>query len=171
MASVMVLVSPFLVLSTYYQQRALIGKNRLSDERMKSAAGILGEAITNIRTVYSFNAESRISNLYGDALERPYRAGVRNAHITGIGSEFFPPKWTIRFMHRLTRPRDSHVPMMMVARTGGLAQALFFLTYAVGFSYGAHLLANQLIDARRMSRSFFAMTLTSTTLGQSISRT
>ena len=53
----------------------------------------------------------------------------------------------------------------------GVSQSLFSVTYAIGFTYGAYLLSHGLIDSRSMSRSFFAMTLTATTLGQSLSRT
>jgi len=138
MTLVLLLVAPLLVLSTYWQQRTLIGLNKTSVESLEASAKVAGEAIGNVRTVYAFNAEGTIVSLYSSALELPLKAGNRNAHVCGVGS--------------------------------GLAQLLFYVTYAIGFLWGAHLIALGLLDSRNLSRAFFAITLSATTIGQASAR-
>jgi ABC-type multidrug transport system fused ATPase/permease subunit len=62
--------------------------------------------------------------------------------------------------------RNAHV----VGIGTGLSQAMFFGMYAIGFSWGAHLLAKHLIESQQLSRSFFAITMSSTAVGQTMAR-
>lgn len=78
--------APMLSAATYWQSRQLTAQNTKSQDSLKASSSILSEAVGNVRTVFSFNAQSKLVSLYNASLEEPKLAGVKNAHVCGVGS-------------------------------------------------------------------------------------
>ena len=85
MTVIVMLPMPLLVLSAWFQHRSLVGLNRTGLEAQQRSGQILAEALNGVRTVYSFNAESKVCDIYSGHLEEPMRAGYKNALICGLG--------------------------------------------------------------------------------------
>lgn len=66
--SVMLLISPLLIFSTYYQQKNLIGKNKSNSDSLNKSNHIMLECLSNVKTVYSFNSENRMLNLFNQSI-------------------------------------------------------------------------------------------------------
>ncbi|KAH9260260.1 hypothetical protein BASA81_001429 [Batrachochytrium salamandrivorans] len=78
--------APMLSAATYWQSRQLTAQNTKSQDALKASSSILSEAVGNVRTVFSFNAQTKLVSLYNASLEQPKLAGIKNAHVCGLGS-------------------------------------------------------------------------------------
>lgn len=66
--------------------RILISISRKIREEYNKAGAIAGQAISSIRTVYSFVSEQRTIKEFGVALEGSFKLGVRQGLIKGIAT-------------------------------------------------------------------------------------
>jgi len=70
------------------QNKFMRGLAGAENEAYAKAGAIAGEAISNIRTVHSFNGGRKILNIYAGHLEIPLKVSVKAAHSSGIGYGF-----------------------------------------------------------------------------------
>lgn len=85
---VVLATSPLMFASAKIQMAVFTGATKASQSSLSKAGTVLSEAVHGIRTVQAFNLEPRLLGQYSTNLLIPLHAGVRAAHISGIGYGF-----------------------------------------------------------------------------------
>ncbi|KAF9603644.1 hypothetical protein IFM89_037188 [Coptis chinensis] len=88
LAFVVLALLPLLGLQAYVQQKFLQGLDADTKVMYEEASQVANDAVTNIRTVASFNAEQKVMDLYQGKCEEPMKHGVRLGVISGSGFGF-----------------------------------------------------------------------------------
>ncbi|XP_015582280.1 ABC transporter B family member 9 isoform X1 [Ricinus communis] len=88
LAFVVVAVSPLLFLQGYANAKFMKGFSRDAKVMYEQASQVAHEAIGNIRTVASFCAEEKVTNLYEKKCEAPKKQGVQDGVLKGSGFGF-----------------------------------------------------------------------------------
>lgn len=83
-ALVAVACTPFMAVGAFIQGRFQAGMAVESNDDYKEANLLVGDTISNYRTIASFAHNDRIAMRYSQYLERPYRNGMRKSHTIGI---------------------------------------------------------------------------------------
>ncbi|XP_068640253.1 ABC transporter B family member 13-like [Aristolochia californica] len=92
LAAVVIATFPLLISASIAEQLSIKGFGGDYTQAYGRATAIAREAITNIRTVASFNAENRIINQFHEELNKPNKQALVRGHISGFGyglSQFF----------------------------------------------------------------------------------
>lgn len=74
---------PFLLVSTYFQAKIIMGQSALEREGLQKSSKVAMEAIGNIRTVASLGKERQFHTIYMDSLRGPHRRALKNSWIRG----------------------------------------------------------------------------------------
>ncbi|KAG9442673.1 hypothetical protein H6P81_018527 [Aristolochia fimbriata] len=92
LAAVVIATFPLLISASIAEQLSIKGFGGDYTQSYARATAIAREAITNIRTVASFNAENRIITHFQEELNKPNKQALVRGHISGFGyglSQFF----------------------------------------------------------------------------------
>lgn len=123
MTLVMVACSPVIAIVGALHARFLQQKSQQGQNGFASANDVASEAITGIRTVYSFVAERTMSERYMVLLNNAYNQGVKRAHLqgTGIGATmlFMFAVYALGFWYggKLVTDREMKAGDVLVRRT------------------------------------------------------
>eukprot|EP01130_Rhizamoeba_saxonica_P018964 TRINITY_DN9689_c0_g1_i1.p1 TRINITY_DN9689_c0_g1~~TRINITY_DN9689_c0_g1_i1.p1 ORF type:complete len:604 (+),score=160.59 TRINITY_DN9689_c0_g1_i1:42-1853(+) len=88
MTLVMLAASPLMVIAGSLQTKALTSSQEKSQDAYAAANECATESISGARTVYSFVAESIVSDTYREHLRTVFKVGKKKAHYTGFGMGF-----------------------------------------------------------------------------------
>ncbi|OQS02521.1 ATP-binding Cassette (ABC) Superfamily [Thraustotheca clavata] len=83
---VLVAFTPLIALSAYYMSKSIASAVQGGVDAYAEAGGIAEEALSNIKTVYMFNAMESIATKYKNALEKSELAGVKKGLAMGLGT-------------------------------------------------------------------------------------
>ncbi len=81
---VMLALSPFIIIGGVFEAKLSSGFTANIEEAYKESSALVSEAVTNYRTVMSFANENRMLRFYSNTLSRPYKEGVKRAHLSGL---------------------------------------------------------------------------------------
>eukprot|EP00456_Euglypha_rotunda_P030787 TRINITY_DN2398_c0_g2_i2.p1 TRINITY_DN2398_c0_g2~~TRINITY_DN2398_c0_g2_i2.p1 ORF type:complete len:1285 (+),score=238.34 TRINITY_DN2398_c0_g2_i2:347-3856(+) len=84
LAGVTLAILPALVLASIMQWKFIAGFSSDEKKAYERAGAISGEALSNIKTVYSFNGHEKVRRMYSEALQGPYVIGKKTASVTGF---------------------------------------------------------------------------------------
>lgn len=88
MTLVMLATSPILVAIGLVQTRVFSSSVKRTQKAYGKASNVASEAVSGVRTVYSFVAEEFMHNKFARLLRHVYKIGVKRAHITGLAGGF-----------------------------------------------------------------------------------
>uniref|UniRef100_A0AC34Q215 Uncharacterized protein n=1 Tax=Panagrolaimus sp. JU765 TaxID=591449 RepID=A0AC34Q215_9BILA len=89
MTLIMMLMAPCVILSLYFNARALRRAIRIEMTAYGIAGAIATEVLSGIRTVLSFNAQNFEIERYKNCLKKARRLGIKKATVTGICTGIF----------------------------------------------------------------------------------
>ncbi|CAI5536823.1 unnamed protein product [Closterium sp. Naga37s-1] len=82
---VILAIVPLLAITGAAQMQSLKGFSEDAKVKFEEASRVANDAVGAMRTVAAFGAEQRVQELYNERCSTPIRAGIRKAHVSGIG--------------------------------------------------------------------------------------
>ncbi|CAI5470840.1 unnamed protein product [Closterium sp. Yama58-4] len=82
---VILAIVPLLAITGTAQMQSLKGFSENAKVKFEEASRVANDAVSSIRTVAAFGAEQRVQELYNERCSTPIQAGIRKAHVSGIG--------------------------------------------------------------------------------------
>ncbi|CAI7780581.1 unnamed protein product [Closterium sp. NIES-53] len=82
---VILAIVPLLAITGTAQMQSLKGFSEDAKVKFEEASRVANDAVGAIRTVAAFGAEQRVQELYNERCSTPIQAGIRKAHVSGIG--------------------------------------------------------------------------------------
>ncbi|GJP35341.1 hypothetical protein CLOM_g19843 [Closterium sp. NIES-68] len=82
---VILAIVPLLGITGTVQMQSLKGFSESAKAKFEEASRVANDAVSAIRTVAAFGAEQRVQELYNERCSTPIAAGIRKAHVSGVG--------------------------------------------------------------------------------------
>ncbi|CAI5996599.1 unnamed protein product [Closterium sp. NIES-65] len=82
---VILAIVPLLAITGAAQMQSLKGFSEDAKVKFEEASRVANDAVGAMRTVAAFGAEQRVQELYNERCSTPIQAGIRKAHVSGIG--------------------------------------------------------------------------------------
>ncbi|KXS13200.1 multidrug resistance protein 1 [Gonapodya prolifera JEL478] len=150
-----VILFPILAIEGFLSMNAMMGSKAKIMKYLESANQIATEAITNARTVAMLNKEEEFWQRFHDALDAPYREGVRVGIRTSLGTAFG------QALTFLSNAALFYVGGLLVSqgiyKSVDILGTYFALLYVSGFAGQSSFYFTSLAKARVASASIFAL--------------
>ncbi|KAM5568512.1 hypothetical protein ABKV19_016195 [Rosa sericea] len=85
LALIILVLLPMLGLSGYFQVKLMKGFSADAKKMYEDASQVANDAVGSIRTIASFCAEEKVTELYQKKCEGPIKSGIRQGLVSGIG--------------------------------------------------------------------------------------